>query len=178
MSSIHRFIHRIKADLRNYPSRCIALEADGECLVCWKAPDTEAQTLSRPDVMISVRLIDAEWDTIDPNVGVQGDTLSLFCQAKNHIYSGLARVEYKRLVEDLGRQSTLKIFILGEQLNFMEKKEIEWDETKRAEARRLLDRFLKHLESDPLRYHAFVRPNPALQAEYLLSQLSGVGADL
>jgi len=178
MSSSHRIIHQIKADLRNYPSRCIALEADRECLVCWKAPDAEAHTLVRPDVVISARLIYAEWESLDPLTGAPGDTLSLFCRAESHNYSGLAKLESKQLMEDLGRQSTLKVFILDERLNVVGKKEIEWDERKRAEARRLLDHFLNHLEGDPLRHHAFVRPNPALQAGDLLSQLPGVGADL
>ena len=155
---------RIEADLRNYPSRCIALESEGECIVSWKAPDAEAQFLGRRDTPLSVRLKYAEWDSLDPLTGVQGDALYLFCKADNGIYSGLARLENKRLVENLARQRTLKIFILDNQLHIVgDVKEIDWDEGKRIEARKLLDRFLTYLQRDPVRYGYFVRPNSALR---------------
>lgn len=175
MSNSVHLSNRVKAELRDYPSRCIALEADGACMVCWKAPNAEAQALSRPEVVISVRLIYAEWDCLDPLTGAAGDTLSLFCQAENHVYSGLARVENKQLMEDLGRQTDLKVFILNDSLKPLTIKRINWDEKKQAEARKLLNRLLKHLESEPLRHHSFVRRNPDLNARYSLSELPGSG---
>jgi hypothetical protein len=154
---------RVAADLRNYPNRCLALEADGECVVCWKVPDSEARILSDPDVTILVRLVYSEWDVLDPLTGAKGDTLSLFCHTENYASSGLARLEKKQVVEDLTRQDTLPIFILDERLSLLDERRIHWDEGKRREAGELLGRFLSHLESDPLRYHDFVRPNSALQ---------------
>ena len=168
---------RIEADLRNYPSRCIALESEGECIVCWKAPDAEAQVLSRRDTPLGVRLIYAEWDSLDPLTGAQGDALYLFFQAENRVYSGLARLENKELVEDLARQRTLKIFILDNQLNIVgDVREIDWDEGNRTKAKRELDRFLKYLQADPVRYGYFVRPNSAVRLSSSSSALPGRSA--
>lgn len=108
--SLH-FSRRVKADLRNYPGRCIA----------------EAQALSRRDVVINVRLIYAEWDSLDPLTGAPGDTLSLFCHTDDYMYSGLAKVENKQLMEDLSRQSTLKIIILDERFNVVAEKHVQWE---------------------------------------------------
>lgn len=165
MANNLRLSRRIEAHLRNYPSRCIALEADGECFVCWKAPDSEAQVLGRPDVPINVRLDYAEW--VDYQLtGAPGDAVYLVCNTEDLIYYGLAELQNKQLMEDLVHQSALKIFILGERLNVVGEKQIEWDEKKRAEAWRLLDRLLKHLEGDPVRYHHFIQPDSALQVKH------------
>ena len=165
ISSLH-LSHRVKTELRNYPGRCIALEADGECVICWKAPNAEAQALSRPEMVIGVRFIYVEWDCLDPLTGTAGDTVSLFCQAENHIYSGLARLENKELMEYLGRQTELKIFILDDSLEPLAIKRINWDERNRAEAGKLLSRLLEHLERQPLRYHGFVRGSRDLKARH------------
>lgn len=166
MANNLRLSHRIEADLRNYHSRCVALEADGECFVCWKEPDSEAQVLGRPDVPINARLEYVEWEHLDPLTDAPGDTVSLVCSTEDLIYYGLAKLHKKELLEGLGHQSALKIVILGERLNVVGEKQVEWDEEKRAEARRLLDRLLKHLEGDPVRYHYFIRTDSTLQAKY------------
>lgn len=165
MSSSLHLTRRIQAELLNYPGRCIALDADGECLVCWKAPDFEAQFLIAPDVGISARLEYVEWESLGP-LGPLGDALYLHCHTADRTYSGLARLENKQLVEYLTRQSTLNIVIFDHRLTIVGEKLLEWDGRKRDEARKLLDRLLGHITDDPLRYHEFLRRDPKLRVAY------------
>lgn len=177
MASQFQLSPDLQRDLRARRYRHFPLEVNDECALVLKVPDDEAQSFARQDFRAGADLKYALMETA-PVLRLACDILPApIVRTLFQICFDLAESRNRRLVEHLGRQPAVKLFLLNTAAQPVGEWSITWGEDERQEARELLARALADLQAIPQGYYDFARARADLNARERHGELGGISSE-